>query len=60
MAEVFPGAEIAKRVRSARSDYESLGFQFFQLDGLGHAEAYEAVDQAAPLIRDALVSAGYR
>ena len=60
MAEVFPGAEIAERVRRARSDYESLGFQFFQLDGLGHVAAYEAVDQAAPLIRDALGRAGYR
>ena len=60
MAEVFPGAEIAERVRSARSDYESLGFRFFQLDGLGHVAAYEAVDQAAPLIREALGSAGYR
>ena len=60
MAEVFPGAEIAERVRSARSDYESLGFRFLQLDGLGHVAAYEAADQAAPLIREALNSAGYR
>lgn len=60
MAEVFPGAEIAERVRKARSDYESLGFQFFELDGLGHVAAYEAVDRAAPLIRDALKRAGYR
>lgn len=60
MAEVFPGAEIAERVRRARSNYESLGFQFFQLDDLGHVAAYEAVDQAAPLIRDALHRSGYR
>lgn len=60
MAEVFPGARIAERVRSARSDYEALGFEFFQLDGLGHVAAYEAVDQAAPLIRQALIRAGYR
>jgi len=60
MAEVFAGARIAERVRSARSHYEALGFEFFQLDGLGHVAAYEAVDQAAPLIRQALIRAGYR
>lgn len=60
MAEVFPGARIAERVRSARSEYEALGFEFFQLDGLGHVAAYEAVDLAAPLIRQALIRAGYR
>ncbi|MDE2865527.1 MAG: hypothetical protein OXR05_10665 [Gemmatimonadota bacterium] len=60
MAEVFPGARIAERVRNARSDYELLGFDFFQLDGLGHVAAYEAVDQAAPLVREALIRAGWR
>ncbi len=60
MAEVFLGARIAERVRNARSDYEALGFEFFQLDGLGHMAAYEAVGQAAPLIREALTRAGYR
>ncbi len=60
MAEVFLGARIADRVRNARSDYELLGFAFFQLDGLGHVAAYEAVDQAAPLVREALIRAGWR
>jgi len=60
MSEVFLGADIAERIRRARSDYELLGFQFFQLDGLGHVAAYEAVDQAAPLVRQALIRAGYR
>jgi len=60
MAEVFLGANIAERVRNARSDYELLGFEFFQLDGLGHVAAYEAVDRAAPLVREALVRAGWR
>lgn len=60
MAEVFLGADIARRMRKARSDYELLGFAFFQLDGLGHMPAYEAVDQAAPLVREALIRAGWR
>lgn len=60
MVEVFLGARIAERVRNARSDYELLGFEFFQLDGLGHVAAYEAVDQAAPLVREALIRAGWR
>jgi len=60
MAEVFLGARIAERVRNARSDYELLGFEFFQLDGLGHVAAYEAVDQAAPLVREALIRVGWR
>lgn len=60
MAEVFLGARIAERVRNAQSDYELLGFEFFQLDGLGHVAAYEAVDQAAPLVRAALIRAGWR
>jgi len=60
MAEVFLGANIAERVRNARSDYDLLGFEFFQLDGLGHVAAYEAVDQAAPLVREALIRAGWR
>ena len=60
MAEVFLGANIAERVRNARSDYELLGFEFFQLDGLGHVAAYEAVEQAAPLVREALIRAGWR
>lgn len=60
MVEVFLGADIASRVRNARSDYELLGFEFFQLDGLGHVSAYEAVDQAAPLVRQALIRAGWR
>ena len=60
MAEVFLGANIAGRVRNARSDYQLMGFEFFQLDGLGHVAAYEAVDQAAPLVREALIRAGWR
>lgn len=60
MAEVFLGADIASRIRNARSDYELLGFEFFQLDGLGHVAAYEAVDQAAPLVRQALIRTGWR
>ena len=60
MSEVFLGANIAERVRRARPDYESLGFHFFQLDGLGHVAAYEAVDQAAPRVRQELIRAGYR
>lgn len=60
MAEVFLGASIADRVRNARSDYELLGFEFFQLEGLGHVAAYEAVEQVAPLVREALIRAGWR
>jgi len=59
MDSIFWGSKIAHRVRSARTDYEELGFQFFQLDGMGHMAAYMATDKAAPLIREALIAAGY-
>ncbi|MBW2369217.1 MAG: hypothetical protein JRH15_15200 [Deltaproteobacteria bacterium] len=54
------GSKTAQRVRSTKAEYERLGFQFFQLDGLAHQPAYEAVDKAAPLLRQALIKAGYK
>ena len=60
MANYFFGARIAHRVRSARAEYEKLGFKFFQLEGLGHVAAVLAADKAVPLIRQALIDAGYK
>jgi len=60
MDAIFWGSKIAHRVKGARAEYEKLGFQLLQLDGLGHMGAYLATDKAAPEIRQALVKAGYR
>lgn len=60
VGKALPGLRIGFRVQRAIADYHRLGFEVFQLEGLGHLAAFNAVDRAVPLIRGALVRAGYR
>ena len=60
MALAFWEASIAAGVREHLPQYQALGFQFFELEGLGHLEAYYAHEESTPLIIEALRKAGYQ
>lgn len=60
LASMLSLGRIAHKTRKYKDQYERLGFEFIELEGYTHIDAYSAVEKAVPLLKQALEESGYK
>jgi pimeloyl-ACP methyl ester carboxylesterase len=60
LANMLSMGRIAHKIHKYKDKYERLGFEFIELEGYTHIDAYAAVDIAAPKLIHTLKTAGYK